>query len=150
MKSCRVLKTIKVLNHNLNRYYVDQPIDDDPDHEFRMAIKSSGKPAQTKITVVQRGLYTYREEKTGTEKSIPVSKVSLSPISGRRHQLRVHLQHIGHPIVGDFNYEIEYTDTFRMMLHAHKICFPFTGSEELKAEAEDPFVDLVTPITTLQ
>ncbi|CAO3617697.1 unnamed protein product [Mucor hiemalis] len=140
-----------VNGHVLNdEYYVDQPIDDDPDHEFRMAIKSSGKPAQTKITVVQRGLYTYREEKTGTEKSIPVSKVSLSPISGRRHQLRVHLQHIGHPIVGDFNYEIEYTDTFRMMLHAHKICFPFTGSEELKAEAEDPFVDLVTPITTLQ
>lgn len=133
----------------LFRYIVDQPIDDDPDHEFRMTIKSSGKPAKTKITVVQRGYYSYKEEKTGLEKTIAVSKVSLSPISGRRHQLRVHLRYIGHPIIGDFNYETEYTDTFRMMLHAHKIEFPFTKREELKATAADPFLDLIVPTTSL-
>jgi tRNA pseudouridine32 synthase/23S rRNA pseudouridine746 synthase len=130
----------------LPRYFVDQPIDDDPDHEFRMAIMNSGKPAQTKIIAKKRGYYHYKEEKTGLNKSIPVTLVNLSPVSGRRHQLRVHLKYIGHPIVGDFNYEEVYTDTFRMMLHAHEIILPLPGQEELKAVAVDPFDDLVTPL----
>lgn len=108
-----------------------------------MAILSSGKPAQTNIQVLKRGFYHYKEEKTGLEKTIPVTQVSLSPISGRRHQLRVHLKHIGHPIVGDFNYESEYTDTFRMMLHAHRIVLPLPGQDELKVISEDPFLKLV-------
>ncbi|KAL7309701.1 hypothetical protein PS15m_010550 [Mucor circinelloides] len=127
-----------------DEYFVDQPIDDDPHHDFRMAVLPTGKPAQTKIRVLQRGHYTYREEKTGAEKTIPVTKVSLSPISGRRHQLRLHLKYIGYPIVGDFNYEDEYTDTFRMMLHAHQIILPLPGREELKVVADDPFTELVT------
>lgn len=127
----------------MSRYFVDQPIDDDPDHEFRMAILSSGKPAQTNIKVLKRGFYHYKEEKTGFEKSIAVTQVSLSPISGRRHQLRVHLRYIGHPIVGDFNYEEKYTDTFRMMLHAHQIALPLPGQDELKVISYDPFSNLV-------
>lgn len=109
-----------------------------------MAVLPTGKPAQTKIRVLQRGHYTYKEEKTGAEKTIPVTKVSLSPISGRRHQLRLHLKYIGYPIVGDFNYENEYTDTFRMMLHAHQIILPLPGREKLKVVADDPFTELVT------
>ncbi|KAI8642974.1 pseudouridine synthase [Parasitella parasitica] len=124
-------------------YFVDQPIGNDPNHSFRMAVIASGKTAQTKIRVLQRGYYTFRQEKTGLEKTIPVSKVSLSPISGRRHQLRLHLKHLGHPIVGDFNYEDTYTDTFRMMLHAHQIILPFSEEKELNVVADDPFADLV-------
>jgi tRNA pseudouridine32 synthase/23S rRNA pseudouridine746 synthase len=109
-----------------------------------MAILNTGKPAQTHIRVVQRGYYRYKEEKSGLEQVIPVTKVSLSPISGRRHQLRLHLKYIGHPIVGDFNYEQQYTDTFRMMLHAHKIVLPLPGRDPLEVSALDPFEDLVT------
>ncbi|CEP09287.1 hypothetical protein [Parasitella parasitica] len=127
-------------------YFVDQPIGDDPNHDFKMAIVASGKTAQTKIQVLERGYYTFHEEKTGVEKTIPVSKVSLSPISGRRHQLRLHLKHLGYPIVGDFNYEDTYTDTFRMMLHAHQIILPLSKEQELKAVADDPFTNLVVSI----
>ncbi|GAA5795590.1 hypothetical protein HPULCUR_000951 [Helicostylum pulchrum] len=126
-----------------DEYFVDQSIDDDPDHEFRMAVISSGKPAQTIVKVVQRGYYHYKEEKTGIEKTIPVTQVELSPISGRRHQLRLHLKYLGHPIVGDFNYEEVYTDTYRMMLHAYQIVLPLPGQDELKVIADDPFIDLV-------
>lgn len=108
-----------------------------------MTIVATGKPAQTKIQVLQRGHYKFKEEKTGLEKTIPVTKVALSPISGRRHQLRLHLKYIGHPIVGDFNYEVEYTDTFRMMLHAHQIILPLPGKHELKVVANDPFTELI-------
>lgn len=61
---------------------------------------------------------------------------------GRRHQLRVHLQSIGHPIIGDFNYEVPYTDTFRMMLHAYKIHFPLS-SGAISISTLDPFVNLI-------
>jgi 23S rRNA-/tRNA-specific pseudouridylate synthase len=128
----------------VHSYYVDQAIGEDPNHDFRMAILNTGRPAQTHIHVVQRGYYKYKEVKTGLEQVIPVTKVSLSPISGRRHQLRLHLKHIGHPIVGDFNYEEQYTDTFRMMLHAHKIVLPLPGKDALEVSASDPFEDLVT------
>lgn len=108
-----------------------------------MMITSAGKPAQTEVEVVERGYYKYKEEETGEEKVIPVTKVSLTPISGRRHQLRLHLKYIGHPIVGDFNYEETYTDTFRMMLHAHKIVLPLPNNQ-LECIAKDPFINLVT------
>lgn len=120
---------------------MDQPIDQDPNHEFRMMISRTGKPAQTSIQVMERGYYQYKEETSKEEKVIPVTKVKLSPISGRRHQLRLHLKYIGHPIVGDFNYEDTYTDTFRMMLHAYKITLPLPNrNEALSCIAKDPFI----------
>ncbi|KAI9245304.1 pseudouridine synthase [Sporodiniella umbellata] len=122
-------------------YVVDHPIDEDPEHNFKMRILPTGKPAKTQIQVLERGYYSYKEEKTGAEKRIPITKVSLCPISGRRHQLRLHLQSLGHPIVGDFNYELNYTDTFRMMLHAHRLSLRL--DEELPDFiADDPFVGL--------
>lgn len=125
-------------------YFVDKPIGDDMNHTFRMCIDpTNGKAAQTHIEVLQRGYYTYKEEKTGAEKTIPVSKVTLSPVSGRRHQLRVHLRSVGHPIIGDFNYEDVYTDTFRMMLHAQQIMIPLPGKDELKVNSKDPFIALI-------
>jgi len=52
--------------------------------------------------------------------------VKLYPYTGRTHQLRVHLQSIGHPIIGDYNYEVPFTDHERMMLHAWKINMPLS------------------------
>ncbi|KAL0089798.1 pseudouridine synthase [Phycomyces blakesleeanus] len=121
---------------------VDQPIGDDPNHDFRMSILPDGKPAKTHVRVLERGYYRYKEEKTGEDKCLKVSKVELSPITGRRHQLRVHLQSLGHPIIGDYNYETQYTDTFRMMLHAYKIILPLKQGE-LAVDTNDPFINLV-------
>ncbi len=44
--------------------------------------------------------------------------LSLEPQTGRTHQLRVHLQHIGHPIVGDRLYGLVHDSAARLMLHA--------------------------------
>ncbi|KAI9023699.1 pseudouridine synthase [Phycomyces nitens] len=126
----------------LDSYTVDQPIGDDPSHDFRMKIVSDGKPAQTHVKVLERSYYRYREEETGEERCIKATKVQLSPITGRRHQLRVHLKSLGYPIVGDYNYEAQYTDTFRMMLHAHKIILPLK-KQEIAVDANDPFIDLL-------
>lgn len=50
------------------------------------------------------------------------SFVSLTPITGRTHQLRVHCSHIGHPILGDVLYGD--CNAERLMLHAGYLSFP--------------------------
>lgn len=60
------------------------------------------------------------------------SRVALTPITGRSHQLRVHLLEIGHPILGDEFYGTEATRNAanRLLLHAEKLQFdhPITGN----------------------
>ncbi|MCW9012887.1 MAG: pseudouridine synthase [Gammaproteobacteria bacterium] len=61
------------------------------------------------------------------------SRVELSPITGRSHQLRVHMQSLGHPILGDELYAPEpiRKQSDRLLLHAESIEFthPVTGSQ---------------------
>ena len=75
----------------------------------------NGKPSLTHWQVIERGPATTR--------------LSLSPVTGRSHQLRVHLQHIGHPIRGDELYAPLPLQADRLLLHAAEISFahPSTG-----------------------
>jgi tRNA pseudouridine32 synthase / 23S rRNA pseudouridine746 synthase len=54
------------------------------------------------------------------------SRVELSPVTGRSHQLRVHLNEIGHPILGDSLYGTEESRnaSSRLLLHASWLRFP--------------------------
>lgn len=60
-----------------------------------------------------------------------ITRVLLTPITGRSHQLRVHMMHIGHPITGDKIYhpEPERSVLNRMALHASYLAFtqPLSG-----------------------
>lgn len=62
------------------------------------------------------------------------------PITGRRHQIRVHLYSIGHPIVGDRRYgDREVQSAFpRLMLHALEIAVLLPSGEEIQVEAPVP------------
>lgn len=53
-----------------------------------------------------------------------LSLVSLQLETGRTHQIRVHMQHIGHPIIGDFLYHPENNQMSRQALHAYQLEFP--------------------------
>lgn len=64
----------------------------------RMVLADDGQPAKTHYQVLER-----REG---------ASLVSLKPITGRQHQLRVHLMALGHPIIGDKLYGPEGTAPF--------------------------------------
>jgi 23S rRNA pseudouridine1911/1915/1917 synthase len=59
------------------------------------------------------------------------SLVSLKLETGRTHQIRVHMKHIGHPLPGDFLYNPDYSLIKRQALHSHKLTFthPITGEE---------------------
>lgn len=62
-----------------------------------------------------------------------VTRVKLTPITGRSHQLRVHMQYLGHPIVGDTLYATEQQQqlTDRLCLHAQQLSFHHPKTDEL-------------------
>ena len=93
---------------------IDNPIKPDPNRTLRHIIAPDGKPSKTEYTV--------------TEVRKTRSLVTLRPITGRSHQLRVHLASIGHPILGDRFYG-DATTAKRLMLHAQRIEFhhPYSG-----------------------
>lgn len=57
--------------------------------------------------------------------------VALRLETGRTHQIRVHLKHIGYPIIGDFLYNPDFENIDRQALHSHKLEFlhPITKKE---------------------
>lgn len=57
------------------------------------------------------------------------SLVSLKLDTGRTHQIRVHMKHIGHPLPGDFLYHPDYSVINRQALHSHRLEFyhPISG-----------------------
>lgn len=64
------------------------------------------------------------------------------PETGRMHQIRAHLSHLGFPIVGDIQYGAKTTYQFHAIaLHAHRITFPLPegGRKTVTAEPEDYF-----------
>ena len=66
------------------------------------------------------------------------SRVELVPITGRTHQLRLHLASIGHPIIGDTLYDGRSAE--RLMLHATRLTFdhPITA-KPLYFESDAPY-----------
>jgi len=85
-----------------------------------------GKPSTTEFHVTER-LEAY-------------TLVEAHPLTGRRHQIRVHFYSIGHPIVGDLRYGDKTVQcTFpRLMLHAQKITCRLPSGEEVTIEAMIP------------
>jgi tRNA pseudouridine32 synthase / 23S rRNA pseudouridine746 synthase len=70
------------------------------------------------------------------------TRLELEPVTGRSHQLRVHLQAIGHPIVGDPLYASEAQEAMapRLLLHAQAIEIPHPVTDQpLRFETPWPF-----------
>lgn len=92
---------------------IDLPLITDWPRRPRQKVDAQrGKPSLTRFRVIERldGL----------------TRVSLEPVTGRSHQLRVHLMALGHPIVGDDLYgtEGDRATAGRLMLHACHITLP--------------------------
>ncbi len=104
---------------------IDAPIARCEDSVIARKVSCGGAPSVTRYETLCR-----------TDK---YSLVKLCPETGRTHQLRLHMSHIGHPLVGDFLYGKECDEINRAALHsAHlSITHPVTG-EKLTFDAPIP------------
>ena len=119
---------------------IDAAIAKDPALFPRMSVCAiSGKPARSHYRVIER---VYHESEDGT--LLPVTRVELTPETGRTHQLRIHCQLLGYPILGCDLYGgilLPGTEkTPRLMLHAGELNFvhPVSG-ERINAKSASPF-----------
>ncbi len=88
---------------------IEAPIGRHPTHRQKMAVRyGASRQARTRYRVKAR----YAK----------ATFLELYPQTGRTHQLRVHLKHIGHPILGDVRYGIR-AGLNRQALHAHQLEF---------------------------
>lgn len=119
------------------RGLIDAPIGRDPQHRQRMAVASrGGRSAQTKYY-----LMAYLED---------YSLVSVQPVTGRTHQIRVHFAAIDHPVVGDrvYGHRRQRLDIDRQFLHAWKLKLTLPSGQErefvapLPADVREVLVEL--------
>jgi tRNA pseudouridine32 synthase/23S rRNA pseudouridine746 synthase len=101
-----------------------------PRRPLRIIDAALGKPSTTR----------WRE--LSHNKSDDSSRLQLQPVTGRSHQLRVHLQALGHPILGDMLYAppTVHARATRLLLHACllELVHPVTGSA-LRFDSPPPF-----------
>ena len=109
---------------------IDAPIGRDQKDPTRMGVVVDGKAARTRFEV-----------KSKFDLPLPSSLVECNLETGRTHQIRVHLESIGHPVVGDSTYGGARSSLSapRPMLHAAQLAFvhPVSG-ESMSFEAEMP------------
>jgi tRNA pseudouridine32 synthase/23S rRNA pseudouridine746 synthase len=110
---------------------IDLPIAADwPRRPLRIIDAALGKPSQTRWRIESRN------SAAGT------TRLLLEPLTGRTHQLRVHLRALGHPILGDALYgaDMPQAQPGRLQLHASELGFahPVTG-EPLHFTSPAPF-----------
>lgn len=107
--------------------FIEQPIARSPQDRKKMAIVQGGRYAKTEYRVLE----IFKN----------FSLVELTLYTGRTHQIRVHMKHIGHPLLGDPVYGPTKTmfGLTKQMLHAKVLGFkhPITG-EEMYFESELP------------
>ena len=105
--SAHKVLTEAILHRSLSRSYeavcegvlisgqdIDAPIGRDPRNRLKKAVRQDGKNSLSIMRIIKR----YRKH----------SLVKVSLATGRTHQIRVHMQSIGHPLVGDRRYGCRY------------------------------------------
>lgn len=109
--------------------FIDLPLARDLDRKPRHRVDfENGKPSQTEWSVLER--------------IMPFStRVHLVPQTGRTHQLRVHMNAIGHPILGDVFYAAgeALAAAPRLMLHAEQLGFKHPDGNDVSYHVPCPF-----------
>ncbi len=118
-----------------NEDTIDAPLGRHPLHRKRMAVVPNGRTAQT----TYRGLRHFQD----------ATYLDVTTHTGRTHQIRVHLAHIGHPLIGDALYGRKHPQLDRHFLHAHKLGFthPSTGEwMDFTAHLPDDLLELLNSL----
>ena len=110
---------------------IDLPLLADwPNRPRQKVDRENGKPSTTHFRVI------------GRDRGNNSTRVELTPVTGRTHQLRVHLRALGHSILGDRLYSDGSGDAGadRLMLHAEALAFHHPNTDEfMNFECTSPF-----------
>lgn len=94
---------------------INAPIAREVEGGMKRVVRDDGKEAITEYEVI---------ESEGN-----ISKIKVTLHTGRTHQIRVHMAHIGHPLVNDFLYGTRGEDTY--YLHCNSLSFPHPFKDEV-------------------
>ncbi len=114
----------------------DWPVERDPRRvgRWRIAPAGRGKPAVTKYRVL------------GPVRRLPgVWALALQLVTGRTHQIRLHMAHAGLPVLGDRWYGAVPPGVERMYLHSHRWKLS-CGKRRVSVEADPEWRDLLNPL----
>jgi len=133
LKDREMHKTYLALVHGVPKPahgVIEAPIGRHPKNRKKMAVVANGRESETR--------YRVREEIAGGKYAL----LEVEPVTGRTHQIRVHMAAIGHPIVADAVYGKRSDVLDRQFLHAWKLAFAMPlGGREVEFESPLP-VDL--------
>lgn len=118
---------------------IDLPVGREEDNSIRKTVTKNGQEALTKYKVLER--------------FNNASLLDVQIFTGRSHQIRVHLNHIGHPIIGDTLYDKESPYINRQALHSYylKIIHPRNKKEiELFASLPNDMENLINQLKNNQ
>jgi 23S rRNA pseudouridine1911/1915/1917 synthase len=127
LKDRKIYKTYLALvvgSVNLDSGTIEGPIGRHPKNRKRMAIVAGGRDSLTEYSVVRR----YEG----------CTLVEAHPVTGRTHQIRVHLTSLGHPLVGDAVYGKASPFVARQFLHAARLGFYLPPEEQEWNEFKSP------------
>lgn len=153
-KERKVQKTYVCLVHgtlNEKKGVIDAPVGRLPWRRDRFGVIPDGKSAFTSYSMVGEYIKVENLEKGETPY---FSLLNAKPRTGRTHQIRVHLKHIGHPVVADAFYAGRKTARRdrkwcpRQFLHAASISFEHPSRGTLVVESDLP-EDLDNALATL-
>lgn len=108
---------------------IDLPLAIDPEKKPRHRVDhDNGRPSQTEWHVLER-------------LPLPATRLRLHPLTGRTHQLRVHLKAIGHPILGDefYAHDAALKAADRLLLHAEEVRFKHPDGRDVAYRVPTPF-----------
>ena len=108
-----------------------------PSGESMVRVAKEGKAAVTRFSIVER--------------FANATLIEAKPITGRTHQIRVHAQHAGFPLLGDDKYSNDEDHEFcktiglkRLFLHARSLSFSLPDQERLEVQAGlDPNLEFI-------
>ena len=122
LQGCDVKKTYHALvlgGPEADSGSIDAPIARLPLPSLLRHVHPDGKPSVTEYTVLER--------------MDGITKLALTPVTGRTHQLRVHCAYLGFPILGDPQYGtpecMAYAQSQCLCAKALRLCHPVTGEE---------------------
>lgn len=108
---------------NENHGFIDAPIEREAEGSIKRVVRTDGKTCLTEYNIIST------DENGNT-------LISVTPHTGRTHQIRVHMAHIGHPLVNDFLYGTR-TNEGTYSLHCASLSFPHPFSGEMITVSAD-------------